>query len=102
MAHMFLKHFDSAASDFSQAIRLNSKHLGAHIGLADAYGAAGKIEEALGSFANAVKLFPTNPLIYNNRGMFLQQHKRFDEAIADFTRAIELDPNYFIAFTNRE
>ena len=33
--------------------------------------------------------------------MYLQNQGKFDDAIVDFTRAIERDPNYFVAYANR-
>jgi lipoprotein NlpI len=55
----------------------------------------------LAAFNKLVELYPENPLSLNNRGMYLQTQGKFDEAIVDFTRAIERDPNYFVAYANR-
>jgi lipoprotein NlpI len=33
--------------------------------------------------------------------MFLQRQAKYDDAITDFTRAVERDPNYFYSYTNR-
>ena len=38
---------------------------------------------------------------YNNRGITYRTLKRYDEALADFNRAIELDPTFSAAFSNR-
>jgi Tfp pilus assembly protein PilF/DNA-directed RNA polymerase subunit RPC12/RpoP len=38
---------------------------------------------------------------YNNRGNILDSQGRYDEAIENFTRAIELDPTYALAYFNR-
>src|SRR5688572_3736256 len=35
---------------------------------------------------------------YHNRGLFWFGKKDFDKAIADYTKAIEIDPNYGLAF----
>jgi lipoprotein NlpI len=48
-----------------------------------------------------VESFPDSPLSYNNRGMFLQRQGKEDEALADFTKAIERDPKYYYSYTNR-
>jgi len=101
LAHVSLKSFDAATGDYRQAIRLVPTHLGAYVGLADAYAAAGKRDQATEAFNRTAAKFPKNPLVYNNRGMFFQQAGKLDEAIVDFTRAIQLDENYFYAFTNR-
>jgi lipoprotein NlpI len=69
--------------------------------LADVYVKAGKSAEAQGAFNKLVELFPENPLSLNNRGMYLQSQGKFDDAIVDFTRAVERDQNYFVAYANR-
>lgn len=101
LAHVSLKSFDAATDDYRQAIRLVPTHLGAYVGIADAYDAAGKRDQANEAFNRTVAKFSNNPLVYNNRGMFFQQGGKLDEAIVDFTRAIQIDGNYFYAFTNR-
>lgn len=101
VANMQLQKFADAAADFEKALEASSEHLGALMGAADAYSAAGRPEEALRMYDRAIRANPNNPLVYNNRGMYLQQQKRWQDATADFTRALELDPNYFYALTNR-
>ena len=41
------------------------------------------------------------PRRYSNRGNILQTLKRFDEALADYARAIDLQPGYAVAHFNR-
>ncbi|MCH7688024.1 MAG: tetratricopeptide repeat protein [Planctomycetes bacterium] len=101
MASIFLQSFEKAARDYEAAIKLQRNHLGAYLGLADAYSQAGNTSKALEAYGRAVETFPDTPLVYNNRGMYLQQLEKHEEAITDFTRAIELEPDYFYAYTNR-
>ena len=101
LANTHLKKFKVAAQDYRNAINRHSKHMGAFIALADTYVAAGQSAEALEAFQSAVSAFPNSPLVYNNRGMFLQQTGKSQDAIVDFTKALERDPNYFYAMTNR-
>ena len=96
-----LQKYDNAAQTYAEAVRLVDTHLGAHIGLADSYARAGRKEQAKAAFDKTIKTVPSNPLVYNNRGLFLQQNGRLDEAIIDFTRALELDPRFVTAQTNR-
>ena len=100
-AQVFLKNYDRAIADFQAALEQERQHLGALVGLAEAYAAAGRPEQALQTYTRAVQGVPDNPLVYNNRGMYLQRLGRHDQAIADFTRALELDPQYTFAYTNR-
>jgi tetratricopeptide (TPR) repeat protein len=100
-ANMQLQQFADAAADFEKALQASSEHLGALMGAADAYAAAGRSQQALQMYDRAVRANSDNPLVYNNRGMYLQRQQRWQDAIADFTRALELDPRYFYALTNR-
>lgn len=101
LTEAFLKKYDEAARSYSEAVKLVDTHLGAHIGLADAYARAGNASSAKVAYDRAVQTFPSNPLVYNNRGQYLQQTDRLDEAIADFNRALQLDPRFVTAQTNR-
>ena len=38
---------------------------------------------------------------HNNLGMALSDNENYEDAIAHFTRAIELDSNYWYAYNNR-
>jgi tetratricopeptide (TPR) repeat protein len=100
-AYMFLRSFDLASADYQAAIQQYQQHLGAHVGLAEAYVASGKPDLALQAFTAATTAFPTNPLVFNNRGIFLQQQNKPAEAIADFNQSLKLDANYFVGYTNR-
>ena len=90
-----------AIADYQEAIRVTPTHLGARIGLADTLAATGKTAAAMNAYNDAVKAFPTNPLVYNNRGMFEQSTGRYDDAILDFSKALELDNQFVVAITNR-
>ncbi|GHU52814.1 hypothetical protein FACS1894200_13340 [Spirochaetia bacterium] len=53
-------------------------------------------------------IFHTYPLIsfnsafaYNNRGIAYKNKGEYDRAIADYTQAITLDPNYAVAYAGR-
>ena len=62
----------------------------------------------LGVWSNSLTLFhhaiavagEGNYLAYNNRGVFLYQHGRIDEAIAGYKRAMEIYPKYTDAILN--
>ncbi len=75
--------------------------MGAVLGAAHAHAAAGDFAKADQQFSQAIAKFPNNPVVYNDRGMFHQQRKQYDKALADFTRVIELDKNAYYAYTNR-
>lgn len=52
-------------------------------------------------FESAEKEFPNNPDLYNIRGdVYLTLHKT-PEALADYTKAVELAPNHIIAYVKK-
>ncbi|MCH8829072.1 MAG: tetratricopeptide repeat protein, partial [Planctomycetes bacterium] len=100
-SQVVLKAFNDAGNDFSAAIKLSPAHIGAHLGAADAYAQAGSVKKAIAAYGNAVLSFPNNPLVHNNRGMYLQQQGKLDEAILDFTQALVINSKYHYSYTNR-
>ena len=100
-AHLHMKHAEAATQDYQAAIKSYPGHLGSHVGLAEGFVVAGQPDKALAAFTAAVETFPNNPLVFNNRGLFLQHQGRFKEATADFNKALQIDPKYAVAYANR-
>ena len=100
-ANQSLKKYDEAAKDYKAAITEFPAHLGAHVAIAEVYVQDNKEAQALAAFEDAIKTFPDNALIFNNRGTYYQQKGEFDKAILDFTQALREDPNYYHSYTNR-
>jgi tetratricopeptide (TPR) repeat protein len=67
----------------------------------NSYYNAGRYEEALTAFTNAVSLEPGNAVYWNNRGNTLCQLGRNEEAIIAFNKAIDLDPNFVSAWNSK-
>ncbi|MGI0063452.1 MAG: tetratricopeptide repeat protein [Nitrosopumilaceae archaeon] len=53
---------------------------------------AGKFEEALGFFDQALLLNQKDPELWNHKGVTLRSMGRYDEAIECFNKSLELDP----------
>ncbi|WP_417850715.1 tetratricopeptide repeat protein [Thalassoglobus sp.] len=100
-ADMRLKDNAATEADLKKAIQLNSEHLAAHMALAEFAATSKTPEEATAAFSSVVEKFPTNPIVFNNRGMFLQSQGKTQEAVADFTQAIKLDGRFIPAYINR-
>lgn len=100
-AYVHLQNVDAATKDYQAAIKSNPGHLGSHIGLAESYAVSGQPDKALGAFTAAVETFPTNPLVFNNRGLFLQRQGRLKDAVTDFNKALQIDPTFAVAYANR-
>ena len=99
--YIHLKNVDAAVQDYQAAIKSFPGHLGSHVGLAESYVVANQPDKALAAFTAAVETFPKNPLVYNNRGLFLQHQGRLKDAMADFNAALQIDPKYAVAYANR-
>jgi tetratricopeptide (TPR) repeat protein len=54
-------------------------------------------EIAIDDLNEAILLDPTYPAAYNDRGNVWRDNKEYDKAIADFTEAIRVDPNFAVA-----
>lgn len=95
---------DAAIADYNAAIRLNPRYADAHNNLANLMIDAGNYPAAMISYDLAVKFDPTSALIRNNRG--LARYKNliwadYDGAIADYSEAIRLKPDYDQPYLNR-
>ena len=53
---------------------------------------AGKFEEALGFFDQALLLNQNDPELWNHKGVTLRSMGRYDDAIDCFNKSLELDP----------
>lgn len=101
LAKMYLRDYPGAATDYSAAIKIDPQFQAAHFGRAEAYSKAGQPDKARECYDLAAKLMADDPLVYNNRGTFQLQQGRTDAAIADFTKALELEPTFAMAALNR-
>ncbi len=101
LAKMYLKDYLGAAADYGEAVKLDPEFQTAHFGRAEAFLKAGDPGKARASFDQAVNELPGDALVFNNRGTFNVQQGRIDAAIADFTHALELNPNFYMASLNR-
>ena len=101
LAKRYLDDVDGAVADFAAALDVLPEHLASASERANTLQAAGRTEEARRAFDQMVTAFPENPLVYNNRGMFLLTRNELDAASADFTRALDRNPQYYYALTNR-
>ena len=80
-----------ALADYSCQIKLAPDKCGALFNRARVHGSAGNTEQALADYAELEARFPDeNP--YSNRGLLFDRLGRSEEALADFTRAIEREP----------
>ncbi len=100
---MYLKDLNAAIEDYQDAIKkLPRTHMGSYMGLAQSYIISRAVRKKPWRHSRQRSTaIPDNHLVYNNRGLFLQQQGKSQEAMNDFNKAIELDKNFATAYTNR-
>jgi Flp pilus assembly protein TadD len=65
------------------------------------YQKKGDFKAVVNELTEAIKLDPTNPTHYNNRGLAKNQLKQYSDAISDFNYAIKLDSKMAYAYNNK-
>jgi TolB-like protein/DNA-binding winged helix-turn-helix (wHTH) protein/tetratricopeptide (TPR) repeat protein len=79
---------------FRKATELNPNNQDAHEFLASYLHAMGRLDEAEAENKIALQVDPLNAWLYDDKGWMLLSRRRPDEAIANFRRAIQLNPNF--------
>ncbi len=100
-ADLQLKDFVAAENDLQEALKFDPQHLAAYMLTAEVAAKSKSPDDAVAAYTRVVNTFPTNPLVYNNRGMYLQSLGRTQEALADFDKAIQLDAKFLPSYINR-
>ena len=60
---------------------------------------AGRLEEALGAYSDAIRAAPSDETLYSNRSATYAKLDRYNEALADGKRAISLQPAWGKAYS---
>lgn len=99
--------YDQAISDLTEAIQLNPKIAGFWHARGEAYFAESlyldgftvpneakqRLEQAIADCAEAIRLSPDSAATWSLRGQVHFQQKNYEQALADFVRSRELEPN---------
>lgn len=89
----------AAEPDYRKAIELNSNSASAHHWYARHLSELGRSEEALREIKAAEKLDALSPFILTEKAKILCMARRFEEAIVQCRRAIDLDSNFARSFS---
>lgn len=90
MTRADLNDSQGAIEDLDHTVRLDPKRKTAFNSRGLAHWITGNPQSALNDFNKAIELDPTNPIPHFNRGNFLFQEQRFNEAIENYTTLIEI------------
>ncbi|MCZ6787687.1 MAG: rhomboid family intramembrane serine protease [Planctomycetota bacterium] len=99
--HKENEEYELAIERFSEAIRLEPKHLWAYNQRGQARRWAGHYEDAIEDFTTAIRLDATDPFAFDERGRAQSSLENYKAAIADFTKALEFDPEFHWSYAGR-
>lgn len=95
-----LTRYSDALRDYDAAARIAPDYAPTQIGRGIVLWRLGRIEEARRAFDRAVIIQP-DCYSLTRRAEFFYGQRQFQDAIADYSRAIDLDPNDVLTFMNR-
>lgn len=84
--------FDEAILKFEKALDRNPKHVSAHLGMAIAFMQSDREDLAIEWFSRTIALDPDLGAAYANRGILSDRTGKYEEALADYKKALELNP----------
>jgi tetratricopeptide (TPR) repeat protein/S1-C subfamily serine protease len=96
-----LQQYEKAISDYTQAIKINSKFTSAYSSRGIAYSSLQQYEKAISDYTQAIKINPKDALIYEVRGIAYSSLQQYKKAILDYTQAIKINPKDALAFFKR-
>ena len=99
--------YDEALKSFKEVVRIMDVLLKGHYGeiprlsllirshgyMANIYALRGEYDMAIEHFREAIKYAPSNPDLHYNLGITLKKAGRYEEAIREFERVLELKPD---------
>jgi predicted Zn-dependent protease len=100
---MELAMMDEAIAEFKQVVNLEPDLLLAHLCLGIAYSERGKADEAMRELrlVQALTSDPqTRALVHNSMGNLYADSECYDQALPEFEKAVELDPDFAAAYFN--
>jgi len=92
---------DGAIADYTRAIEINPKLLGAYGNRGYAKNVKGDLDGAIADYTRVIEINPKLSYSYCIRGNAKRAKGDLDGAIADFTRDIEINPKSLESYSNR-
>jgi tetratricopeptide (TPR) repeat protein len=98
ISHLAARKPLDAIREFQKAIELNPSIAEVHFYLSQAYGQTEEWPKALEHIDRAIQLDSKQPQYFNQRGLIFSRQKKFNKALPDALRAIELKPVDYIEY----
>ncbi len=86
---------------FKRALRMEKGYFDPYNNLAFAYGALGRIDQAIWALKQGLQIYSYQPKVYNNLATYLIMKNEYDIAVKAAGQAIELYPYYGKAYFNK-
>ena len=93
--------YNTAVSEFTQAIEQKSNLLAAYNDRGLAYTNLKKYDLALADFNKAIEIDPNSAFAYNNRGNVYVLKRNYDKAIEDYNKASAIYPDLVFAHSGK-
>jgi len=90
--------FDGSVRALSRAVELDPKYTPPYNQLGYAYRAQGKNAEAEKTFKKYAELLPDDPNPHDSYAELLMRMGRFDESVAEYRKALQIDPHFLSAY----
>ena len=84
--------YKDAIEEFNLALKTNSEHPDAYLGLAITYMQMGNNREAMKNLNRTIDLDPDQAIAYADRGILYDRMGKYRLALADYKRALKLNP----------
>ena len=86
-----------AEADLKRGLELNPKYPTAHQWYASYLVQMGKFDRAKEEIEQAQQLDPLSPIISSNAGLYSYFEHRYDDAIVQYQKTLEIDPTFWVA-----
>jgi tetratricopeptide (TPR) repeat protein len=86
--------FDKAFADLTEAIRIDPDNLGLVLARGRVCSRRGRFNQAIADIDWYIQMRPKDPVGHAARGEALMENLESEAAIAEFTKAVEVDPTY--------
>ncbi|HEU4480004.1 MAG TPA: tetratricopeptide repeat protein, partial [Pyrinomonadaceae bacterium] len=86
-----------AEADLKRGLELNPKYPTAHQWYASYLVQMGKFDLAKKEIEQAQQLDPLSPIISSNAGLYSYFEHRYDDAITQYQKTLEIDPSFWVA-----
>ena len=100
VANAELGSFGESEADFKQALSISPNYFSARWSLANVYFRMNRYPEARVIMQDLARIQPANAAVWNDLGVAMDNAGEFDEAVAAYERAVQLKPDYRLAWVN--